>query len=89
MVTMNNVNNDRFFYVVHPLDDVQEEKCNAETLGPMAMTRSVKWSLMALARILDRDGPAGALSRTLPGRLVRQLMDTDMDTDSSNRPYGG
>ncbi len=48
MVTMTNVNNDRFFYVVHPLDDVQEEKCNAETLGPMAMTPSVKWSLMAL-----------------------------------------
>lgn len=48
MVTMTNVSNARSFYVVHPLDDVQEEKCNVETLGPMPMTPSVKWSLMAL-----------------------------------------
>lgn len=39
---------ERCFYVVHPLDDVPEEKCNAEELGPMPMTRSVKWSLLAL-----------------------------------------
>jgi hypothetical protein len=39
---------DRNFYVVHPLDDIPEEKCNADDLGPMPMTRSVKWSLMAL-----------------------------------------
>jgi hypothetical protein len=47
--TMNEaMRNDRSFYVVHPLDDVLEEKCNADDLGPMPMTRSVKWSLMAL-----------------------------------------
>jgi hypothetical protein len=40
--------NERCFYVVHPLDDVPEEKCNAEDLGPMPMTRTVKLSLMAL-----------------------------------------
>jgi len=45
---MNNVNNDCFFNVVHPRDDIQEEKCNTETLGPMAMSPSVKLSLMAL-----------------------------------------
>jgi len=39
---------ERSFYVVHPLDDEPEIKCNAEDLGPMPMTRSVKWSLMAL-----------------------------------------
>jgi hypothetical protein len=42
------IKDERCFYVVHPLDDIPEEKCNAEDLGPMAMTRSVKWSLMAL-----------------------------------------
>ena len=41
-------NEERCFYVVHPLDDVAEEKFDAENLGPMPMTRSVKWSLMAL-----------------------------------------
>jgi hypothetical protein len=39
---------DRCFYVVHPLDDQPEQKFDAENLGPMAMTRSVKWSLLAL-----------------------------------------
>lgn len=36
------------FVVVHPLDDVREEKVNTATLGPMPMTMSVKLSLMAL-----------------------------------------
>jgi hypothetical protein len=36
------------FHLIHPLDDVPEEKCNADNLGPMPMTRSVKWSLLAL-----------------------------------------
>ena len=48
MVTMSNVNEDRFFYLVHPLDDEPEVKCDAEALGPMAMTPSVKFSLLAL-----------------------------------------
>lgn len=39
---------ERCFYVVHPLDDIPEAKCKADDLGPMPMTRSVKWSLMAL-----------------------------------------
>ena len=34
--------------VVHPLDDVIEEKVDIRSLGLMPMTRSVKWSLMAL-----------------------------------------
>lgn len=36
------------FLVVHPLDDRPEEKIDTANLGPMPMTRSVKWSLFAL-----------------------------------------
>lgn len=36
------------YYLVHPLDDTPEKKCNPSGLGPMPMTRSVKWSLLAL-----------------------------------------
>lgn len=34
--------------VIHPLDDVREEKCSAEGLGPIRMTRSVRFSLRLL-----------------------------------------
>lgn len=36
------------FVVIHPLDDVPEEKVDTESLGPMPMTLSVKLSLMSL-----------------------------------------
>ncbi len=36
------------FYVVHPLDDIPEKKCSPDELGPMTMSPSVKFSLMAL-----------------------------------------
>jgi len=36
------------FVVVHPLDDVPEQKVNSSGLGAMPMTISVKLSLMAL-----------------------------------------
>jgi hypothetical protein len=36
------------FVVVHPLDDVPEEKVDTENLGPMAMTTSVRISLLSL-----------------------------------------
>jgi hypothetical protein len=36
------------FVVVHPLDDIAEEKVDASGLGTMPMTTSVKVSLMAL-----------------------------------------
>jgi len=36
------------FVVVHPLDDVPEQKVDTSALGPMPMTVSVKLSLMAL-----------------------------------------
>ena len=36
------------FLVVHPLDDVPEEKVETEYLGPMPMTMTVKICLFAL-----------------------------------------
>jgi hypothetical protein len=39
---------DDHFVVVHPLDDVPEEKVDTSALGPMPMTASVRVSLMAL-----------------------------------------
>ena len=36
------------FTVVHPLDDVAEEKVDTEHLGPMQMTRTVRLCLFAL-----------------------------------------
>jgi hypothetical protein len=36
------------YHVVHPLDDVAEEKRDPESLGPMPMTPSVRISLLAL-----------------------------------------
>jgi hypothetical protein len=44
--------NENRYLVVHPLDDRPEEKVDTETLGPMAMTRSVKLSLMSLRAYL-------------------------------------
>jgi hypothetical protein len=40
------------YVVVHPLDDIPEEKVDTETLGPIAMTTSVKLSLLALRSYL-------------------------------------
>jgi hypothetical protein len=36
------------FVVVHPLDDVPENKIDTSALGPMPMTASVRLSLLAL-----------------------------------------
>ncbi len=41
-------NNDQVYYVVHPLDDEPEEKIDVENAGPMEMTASVRYSLLAL-----------------------------------------
>jgi len=43
-----NKNEEVLFHVIHPLFDEPEEKVNVEALGPMKMTRSVRYSLMAL-----------------------------------------
>ena len=36
------------FTIVHPLDDLPEEKMETEHLGPMKMTRTVRICLFAL-----------------------------------------
>ena len=38
----------RDFLVIHPLDDVQEQKVDIAHLGPMRMTVSVRLALLAL-----------------------------------------
>lgn len=40
--------NNKCFYVIHPLDDKQEEKCCADNLGRMPLSKSVKYSLISL-----------------------------------------
>ncbi|HYW44639.1 MAG TPA: hypothetical protein VE959_17390 [Bryobacteraceae bacterium] len=40
------------FVVIHPLDDVPEEKVDTENLGPMKMTASVRISLVSLRAYL-------------------------------------
>jgi hypothetical protein len=35
-------------YVIHPLDDIQEQKCTAEGLGRMHLTPTVRIALTAL-----------------------------------------
>ena len=36
------------YWVVHPLDDLPEKKLDVSAVGPMAMTPSVRFSLLAL-----------------------------------------
>jgi hypothetical protein len=52
MTTQSQFGNARVFYVIHPLDDEPEEKRNVESLGPMRLTPSVKYSLFALRTYL-------------------------------------
>jgi hypothetical protein len=40
------------FLVVHPLDDIPEQKVDTESLGPMPMTPSVRISLLSLRAYL-------------------------------------
>lgn len=40
------------YVVVHPLDDVAEEKVDTSQLGPMPMTMSAKLSLLSLRAYL-------------------------------------
>ena len=42
------IHHDTNLYVIHPLDDVHEQKCTSEGLGPMPLTTTVRLSLTAL-----------------------------------------
>jgi hypothetical protein len=37
-----------YFLVVHPLDDIPEQKIDSDHLPPMEMTQGVRWSLISL-----------------------------------------
>lgn len=53
MATMRtNYSETRNFRVVHPMDDESETKRSTENLGPIAMTASVRISLMVLRAYL-------------------------------------
>ena len=48
MATLNLTANMNEFRVIHPLDDVAEQKCSTEGLGKIKMTRAVRISLGVL-----------------------------------------
>lgn len=48
MATLQNSYSPESFRVIHPLYDAPEEKCASEGLGPIAMTPSVRISLVIL-----------------------------------------
>jgi len=43
-----NTMDDNYFLVVHPLDDIPEQKLKSEHLPTIDMTNSVRWSLICL-----------------------------------------
>jgi hypothetical protein len=52
MILEKNVNEQREFLVVHPLDDIAEQKLETRHLGPMPMTIAVRVSLLTLRAYL-------------------------------------
>ena len=52
MTTMGSTPEIEGFRVVHPLDDVAEQKCSSSGLGRMRMTRAVRISLGVLRAYL-------------------------------------
>jgi hypothetical protein len=48
MATIQNSYTPEYFRVVHPLNDVPEQKCSTEGLGHIAMTPAVRISLTLL-----------------------------------------
>lgn len=52
MATLNVTPSVNGFRVIHPLDDVAEQKCSIEGLGKIKMTRAVRISLGVLRAYL-------------------------------------
>jgi hypothetical protein len=48
IMVLENTIDERDLLVIHPLDDVQEQKVETEHLGPMRMTPAVRLSLLAM-----------------------------------------
>jgi len=51
------------FRVIHPLDDVAEQKCSTEGLGKIRITRAVRVSLGVLRGLPDFDDADARLPR--------------------------
>ena len=52
MASVQNSFEPQFFSVIHPLDDLPEQKCYSEGLGRIRMTRAVRISLGVLRAYL-------------------------------------
>jgi len=52
MASVQNTYQPQFFNVIHPLNDVPEQKCSTEGLGRIRMTRAVRISLGVLRAYL-------------------------------------
>ena len=52
MASVQNSYEPQRFSVIHPLDDVAEQKCSSDGLGQIAMTRAVRISLGVLRAFL-------------------------------------
>jgi hypothetical protein len=52
MASLQNHYEAEYFRVIHPLHDVQEQKCSSEGLGQIAMTRPVRVCLGVLRAYL-------------------------------------
>jgi hypothetical protein len=52
MASVQNSFEPQFFSVIHPLDDLPEQKCSSEGLGRIRMTRAVRISLGVLRAYL-------------------------------------
>jgi len=48
MASIQNSHGPQYFSVIHPLNDVPEQKCSSEGLGRIAMTRPVRICLGVL-----------------------------------------
>jgi hypothetical protein len=52
MASLQNSYEAQYFSVIHPLNDVSEQKCSSEGLGQIAMTRPVRLCLGVLRAYL-------------------------------------
>ncbi len=71
MMNRNSKDNDILYTVVHPLDDLPEQKRSVDDLGRMPMTRSVRFTLNALRGYLILMGALIAYQALAFAHIVR------------------
>jgi hypothetical protein len=72
-MVLENTTDKRELLVIHPLDDVPEQKIETKHLGPMRMTPAVRTDItVGTARLARAHDVARAVPRTGSGRSVRQ-----------------